>query len=1184
MANLGYVSTFNINGNELFLKDAALTEIVNEIIEAIGANNGDISDRINNLHERSFDALIKILSQNESEIASIQDGMYKLQYVTITGEGDNAVETLNNSAILIQKGTNQYLYKDGQISSRTKIDSTWENWITFEGGVTSVNGNTGDVIVPGFDDIIKINQNKNYSIGDILWSDMKVTSTVRPITDNVIPIGIIISDSTGMHSEMSSELEEYERIYGWRVMGLKYMTSNGPSTSMSNISWGPTNNSVSGISYYNNGLDNTISICNTNNPSSYPAAYQCQQYSTIGTTAGSWYLGSLAELVPLHLYEYNEIINSQLSALQTNYSSYCMSSLANCGYWTSNEATSDYAEAANYFDNETGDTCVQKNDTNTCCAIPIMDLESEIEISNIQDGIYKLQYVTITGSGDNTDETLNQSAILIQWTNENNNIVNQNLYSRSRITSTRIKRNNIWSKWSIGGDGFNLVVKRNGSPIAQGKFYEYIYNNIPKELYGIWSQFGLIVEFEQTGETDFSIDIHTNDWLVYISTSMSIETDSETGDSRIVVGEVDSNRSQHHSLYNSLTTFTSIDVKIYNVICAKIREIFENLNTEVYYAISYESDFQDYIENNNIPISVNEQQTIVTSVNGQTGDVIINVGVTSFNGATGVITYSAPVTSVNGQTGAVTINVGVTSFNGATGAITYSAPITSVNGQTGAVVTSLSSNYATATGTNSALVLAAGDTYETAFGKLEKAITDNESVTSTAIDDLDDRLTELTNGVGDKNIIESISLNSITQTIYNKNVNIVETKLSKGTTTGAGNAVTDISVSNHQITLVKGATYATQSDINTSIANLVDSAPETLNTLNELAAALGDDPNFATTIATQIGQKYTKPSLGIPGSDLAEDAIPVTSVNGQTGAVTIDTGVTSFNGATGVVTYTAPVTSVNGMTGAVTIQGNIKPDWDATVGSDAEILNKPDLSNFLTIETQSNWNETNTLSAAYIQNKPTIVTSVNGMTGAVTINHPVTSVNGMTGVVTINHPVTSVNGMTGAVTITIPTTSTGVTANDNNPVSGGAVYNKFADLIGAAPAALDTLAEIADALNNDADLAGTLTTQISNKVPKVSNPTADNFASFNSDGTIKDSGHSHSDYITSIKTVNNESLVGTGNIVISGLPLVSAADNGKILMVVNGQWQLVSPSTLYSGSGVPNNANGNNGDLYMQTD
>ena len=51
-----------------------------------------------------------------------------------------------------------------------------------------------------------------------------------------------------------------------------------------------------------------------------------------------------------------------------------------------------------------------------------------------------------------------------------------------------------------------------------------------------------------------------------------------------------------------------------------------------------------------------------------------------------------------------------------------------------------------------------------------------------------------------------------------------------------------------------------------------------------------------------------------------------------------------------------------------------------------------------------------------------------------------------------------------------------------------------------------------------------------------------------------------------------------------GLPAVSAADNGKILMVINGAWTLVAPSYLYSGLGVPNNAQGNNGDLYMQTD
>ena len=43
--------------------------------------------------------------------------------------------------------------------------------------------------------------------------------------------------------------------------------------------------------------------------------------------------------------------------------------------------------------------------------------------------------------------------------------------------------------------------------------------------------------------------------------------------------------------------------------------------------------------------------------------------------------------------------------------------------------------------------------------------------------------------------------------------------------------------------------------VDLSISNLVNSAPEVLDTLNELAAALGNDPNFATTVSNQIGQK-----------------------------------------------------------------------------------------------------------------------------------------------------------------------------------------------------------------------------------------------------------------------------------------------------------------------------------------
>lgn len=62
---------------------------------------------------------------------------------------------------------------------------------------------------------------------------------------------------------------------------------------------------------------------------------------------------------------------------------------------------------------------------------------------------------------------------------------------------------------------------------------------------------------------------------------------------------------------------------------------------------------------------------------------------------------------------------------------------------------------------------------------------------------------------------------------------------------------------------------ATQSDINTAIQNLIGTAPAALDTLGEIADALNDDANLAATLTNQIAAKYTKPSTGIPKSDLA---------------------------------------------------------------------------------------------------------------------------------------------------------------------------------------------------------------------------------------------------------------------------------------------------------------------------
>lgn len=96
-----------------------------------------------------------------------------------------------------------------------------------------------------------------------------------------------------------------------------------------------------------------------------------------------------------------------------------------------------------------------------------------------------------------------------------------------------------------------------------------------------------------------------------------------------------------------------------------------------------------------------------------------------------------------------------------------------------------------------------------------------------------------------------------------------------------------------------------------NLADFVDSAPTTLDTLNELAAALNDDPNFSATISSQIGTKlnssaYTASDVltkikTVDGSGSGLDADKLGGIQGSqflrsdtadtmTGSLTIDTG------------------------------------------------------------------------------------------------------------------------------------------------------------------------------------------------------------------------------------------------------------------------------------------------------
>jgi hypothetical protein len=90
--------------------------------------------------------------------------------------------------------------------------------------------------------------------------------------------------------------------------------------------------------------------------------------------------------------------------------------------------------------------------------------------------------------------------------------------------------------------------------------------------------------------------------------------------------------------------------------------------------------------------------------------------------------------------------------------------------------------------------------------------------------------------------------------------------------------------------------YATETYVDTAVSTLVDAAPAALNTLNELAAALGDDANYASTITTALGTKaptadptftgtvsgVTKTHVGLANVDNTSDANKPVSTATQT--------------------------------------------------------------------------------------------------------------------------------------------------------------------------------------------------------------------------------------------------------------------------------------------------------------
>ena len=102
------------------------------------------------------------------------------------------------------------------------------------------------------------------------------------------------------------------------------------------------------------------------------------------------------------------------------------------------------------------------------------------------------------------------------------------------------------------------------------------------------------------------------------------------------------------------------------------------------------------------------------------------------------------------------------------------------------------------------------------------------------------------------------------------NLNPAKAELASPALTGNPTAPTQSAADN-------STKVATTAYVEAAITALVDSSPAALNTLNELAAAIGDDANFSSTVNSNIATKLAASAVSTFGGTLIDDADAATA-------------------------------------------------------------------------------------------------------------------------------------------------------------------------------------------------------------------------------------------------------------------------------------------------------------------
>lgn len=230
-------------------------------------------------------------------------------------------------------------------------------------------------------------------------------------------------------------------------------------------------------------------------------------------------------------------------------------------------------------------------------------------------------------------------------------------------------------------------------------------------------------------------------------------------------------------------------------------------------------------------------------------------------------------------------------------------------------------------------------TETTNFGGL---LSGNDNTVQKALDTLDnlttDELTEGTSNLfftGERVFASLVEGDGIwLDSAHNKisvDLNVIPTKLDVDSDLADVYTAID---SGDVATLVSANSY-TDSALNIAITNIVDGAPGVLDTLNELANAIGDDSSFYSTVQNWVDQKLdnTATTTDIPeGSNLyfTEDRVKQ-SVSAGNGLI--------YNAVTGEFSMDSSYDAVFNTVSATTFTGNLTGNADtATYSNDADRL------------------------------------------------------------------------------------------------------------------------------------------------------------------------------------------------------------------------------------------------------